>query len=118
VGGEFGVGSRKLLNLDGLSSLTHVGSDFTMGSNDLVENVDGLAALTQVGGQLLISANPALRDLGGLHNLESVGNGFTVILNEALPMCEAEELRDAIGLENIAGEISIADNNGGEVCAP
>jgi len=37
-------------------------------------------------------------------------------LNDLLPTCEAENLRDNIGIENIGGEITITGNDAAGTC--
>ncbi|OQX68463.1 MAG: hypothetical protein B6A08_10025 [Sorangiineae bacterium NIC37A_2] len=58
-----------------------------------------------------------LKSLSGLLGVTSVGGKLTIESNSALPTCEAEGLRDAIGAANIQGEITISGNGGGGDCA-
>lgn len=78
----------------------------------------GLRSLKTVEGDLIVQQNTVLKSLSGLLGVTSVGGKLTIESNSALPTCEAEGLRDAIGAANIQGEITISGNGGSGDCAP
>jgi hypothetical protein len=84
VGGNLGIEVTSLTNLDGLSSLTSVGGDLAITSNDVLTDISGLSSLTSVGGDLNISNNDALTDISGLSNLTAVGGALSIANNPAL----------------------------------
>jgi hypothetical protein len=106
-----------LENVDALSSLTSVEGFVMIDSNTVLENLDGFGAVTSIGENLSITRNPALSQLRGLHNVGSLSSGLSITNNAALPACEAELLRDSIGVANIAGMIEIEENTGTGDCA-
>jgi len=73
-------------------------------------NFEGLDSLTSVGGAMGIFENTALASLSGLENITYVGGQLSIQNNVVLPTCEAEWLRDNIGVENIGGTIDISYN--------
>jgi hypothetical protein len=81
-----------------------------MSFNPSLTDVDGLAALWGISGSLLLEENEALVDLTGLQGVSTVGGDFTIIGNGALTNAEAELLRDAIGMSNIGGLVTISNN--------
>jgi len=96
--------SDALTNLDGLESLTSVGS-LSIGNNDALTNLDGLENLTSVGAGVNIVANDALTDLGGLGSLTSVGASLTISQNSALTNI------DGLGsLTSVGGNLWIQSN--------
>jgi cysteine-rich repeat protein len=110
------VNSPGLSRLLGLNSLASVGGDLVVRENEWLSDLNGLDGLTSVGGILLIYRNPRLVNLHALGSLASVGGDFTVVENTGLPSCEAEWLRDSIGLDNISGLVAINGNDPRGVC--
>ncbi len=83
-GAVFIVSNNSLINIDGLESLSSIGSMAAGGGadqtdclfivgNPLLENVNGLNSLESVENELLILANGSLTDVSGLNNLKHVG---------------------------------------------
>lgn len=108
--------NQKLENIDGLASVTSA-TEVMIWANSELKSVDGLRSLTAIEGSLLIYLNPDLTQLRELHGITMVGERLSITNNAMLPTCEAEALRDAIGVENIGGTISIAENAGTGGCA-
>lgn len=72
-----------------------------------LRSVDSLLNLSGEIGSLEITDNPTLRSLVGLEGITAVRGPFTITGNGSLPRCEAEALRDRIGLADITGPITI-----------
>jgi hypothetical protein len=105
-----------LTNLVGLDGLSAVPRSVTIRDNDALTSLDGMSALTTIGEMLMISQNDALIDLSGCNGLTHVGTDLVVTENVTLPTCEAERLRDEIGVENIGGKITIYGNDDNGTC--
>jgi hypothetical protein len=74
--------------------------------------------LVRVARELKIRDNPALRSLHALSALSSIGLRLSVTQNSTLPTCEAEWLRDRIGVAQIPGGALIEGNDDLGACAP
>jgi hypothetical protein len=72
-----------------------------------------VSALTE---DLTLAENGLLSDLHGLDGLRSVSGSFFISDNRSLPTCEAERLRNLIGLANIGQVPNIEGNNDEAVC--
>ena len=72
--------------------------------------------IQSVGGNLEVFINNSLTSLQDLENLGSVGGTLEVYSNPLLATCEAEWLEATIGLEHIAGEIRIENNDDTGTC--
>jgi hypothetical protein len=84
--------------------------------NDSLANLDELETLTD--GMLLngveIEYNGALTSIAALRNIQGINFDLTITDNPILPTIgEAEALRDAIGVGNIGGSITISGNGPG-----
>ncbi len=111
------AGNLALLNLDGLSGLTHVGrelrfeknprGDLIIHQNALLGSLDGLGALEAVGANLIISANDFLTDVGGLDALSTVGWEFKIIDNPRLERDDAQAAGDGVAA---LGGLILSDN--------
>lgn len=93
----------------GLEGLQAIGGSLIVSRTGLVD-LGGLENVRAVGYELELSSNEDLTDVTALHGVESVGGDLQIYMNTALPTASAEALRDAIGVENIAGEIQIEGN--------
>jgi hypothetical protein len=51
-----------------------------------------------------------------VHNVGSLLGDLLIAQNAALPACEAEQLRDAIGADDIAGAVVLEGNTGAGSC--
>ena len=67
----------------------------------------------EVGGGLTLHNNLILADVTALHDLPAVPGDFTVTNNGWLYTSEATALRDAIGVANIGGTVTISGNAAG-----
>ena len=79
ISGFLSISGADINNLDGLSSLTSVGSLF-INYNPALTNLNGLSSLTTVGRTLEIVDNPLLRNLDGLSSLISLSEELFPIL--------------------------------------
>jgi hypothetical protein len=111
VGGSLELGRlRYVRELSGLRSLSGVGGDLVLGSLNRLEDLDGLSALNLVEGSLLIDDNAQLQRVDGLSGIGGLGGDLSITFNPWLPTSEATALRDNIGVENIAGSVTITGN--------
>jgi len=85
VGGALEIRGHSLQNLDGLSSLTEVGSSsggaLRITFNDLLTDLDGLGALQRIGDTLEIVGNQLIEDLDGLAQIDDEGAAIELIVN-------------------------------------
>jgi hypothetical protein len=131
VGRNLTLVNTSLEDLGGLAAIETVAGDLALTDNDDLASAS-LPALEQLGGSFLVADDPALtgmafdqltyvgndlevRDNTGLAtltfaSLAEIAGGLTITDNTELPTCTAEELRDAIGTDQIGGEISISGN--------
>jgi hypothetical protein len=106
-----------LVDFRGLDNIANIGN-LDVRFNDSLTSVRGLESLTTVA-IFTIFANDRLASLRALANLRSAtGRSFVVQRNRLLPTCEAEWLRDNIGVANIAGMIYISENDDTGTCPP
>jgi hypothetical protein len=121
-------GNDSLVSLAGLAGHTTLGA-LTIHDNGSLQNLDGLESLTTIDGNLEISdyheacdeacgQTDVLSSLRGLSGLNYVGGELRIMDNLALATCEAEWLRDQIGLANIGGGAFIAGNADNGTCTP
>jgi hypothetical protein len=96
-----------LTSLDGLSCLTEIRDENDLGD---LETIGTWGSSSWASGQLLIDENPALSDVTALHGVESVASDFHVSENATHATTAVEALRDAIGSENIGGNVTISGN--------
>jgi len=73
-------------------------------------DLDGLSALSTVGDSLTLSLQPDLIDVTGLHGLTAILGDLLITDNTSLSEADIEALIEAIGEENISGEITVSDN--------
>src|ERR1044071_4662852 len=82
------VSAGNITNLNGLSELTSIEGDLTIGfglnGNTALANLDGLSNLTSVGWTVSISRNSALQNIAGLSKLISIGQSLSIINNSVL----------------------------------
>lgn len=103
--GSMNISSNSALtNLDGLSGLMTAGS-IAIDSNAALLNVDGLSSLVSVSGELNINNNTLLTDFSGLGSLTEVGT-LLVDNNDALTDFAMPSL------VAVTGEMSITRNDG------
>lgn len=99
-----------LTDIDTLTTLSAVGGNLTVRYNDALPNIDGLSGVTSIGGRLFIERNESLLTVSGLRGTENIAGDFIIEDNTALPTSDAEALRDAIGIANIGGTVTISGN--------
>jgi hypothetical protein len=139
------AGGLTLSNNDALTDLSALSGQTTLEhlvitSNALLSSLAGLESVESITNSLSIVpicrteyedwdeemenpirrcyGNDALMSLRALANLRSVGGNFEVRENRALASCEAEWLRDSVGVANIGGTVSVSGNTGTATCAP
>ncbi len=93
-----------MVDLSGLGKIAEMDS-LTLFDMSSLRSLDGLESLEELG-DLSIYRNANLVDLQGLYGLTRV-ESLTIANNAALSAEEAEALLDAIGRENIQGEIIV-----------
>ena len=101
-----------LTSVDGLENITALSESLYLEENDTLTDLGGLANLRSVGDGLRIRNHAQLTDLSPLLGIESVGGVVDIEYNRCLTASEAEGLVAGIGEQNIAGEISLDDNDG------
>jgi Leucine-rich repeat (LRR) protein len=112
--GFSGAGIADFTALAGLTGAVNFISVNDMPALATLDGLEGLTAASQVG----VAGNPVLTSVRGLSGLTEVSLAFTIVDNDVLPTCEAEWLRDHVGVENIGGDISIDGNDDAGVCPP
>jgi hypothetical protein len=116
----------ELASLVALSSHTFLGGLSIVGNQKLA-GVDGLENVGEAAGEVIIGSdvipcntecplNEALTSLRGLSGLSYIDGNLRIGQNPSLPACEAEWLRDSIGVENIAGGVQLFENAGAGTC--
>lgn len=105
LGGNFSIGTYlggnwDLDSLAGLDKITHIDGSFSIIGDGHLINLMGLKSLNSVGGDLIIQGNASLMTLAGLESLYSIGG--------ELKISDNNELTSLMGLENIHAS-SIAD---------
>jgi hypothetical protein len=116
AGDIFISGEEDPASLEGFHNITSIGGSLRLFGP--VRNVDGLRGLTQVGRDVSVVSNAFLQNLRGMSSVVSVGGSLAVERNPALPACEAEWLRDNIGVGNVGGTVSLVGNTGTGTCPP
>lgn len=102
-----------LTDLSPLSNVTQA-ERLVVEDNPALRDLDGFQQVTILN-ELRVERNATLSSLQGLDGLTAVTDRFFITENPVLPTCEAERLRDHIGIANI-GYASIADNDDTGVC--
>jgi hypothetical protein len=128
VVGQLTISGEEITNVDGLSSLTSIGSHFFINSCGALLDVDGLSNLKSVGGAMHFVDNDALVDVNGLSNIGSVGSTLLFAGNDALVHLDGlggvtsaeqieintnsalESINGLSGLSSIEGRVSIDAN--------
>jgi hypothetical protein len=120
--------------MQGLQSLTRVGTIFQLSANPRLRSVEHARSLANIDGGLIILDNAELQSLSGLESLVSVGptlrvrqnrslnsieaisgiecvEYLTIAENTSLPNCEAEALRDRMLAEGCLPSSNISENS-------
>ncbi len=109
VEGDVSIGDYNgtdITNLNGLSVLTFIGGNLSIGGNDVLSSMTGLDNVTSIGGNLSIGENVTLTSLTGLENVTSVGGDLWIANTAALT-----SLMGLDNLTSIGGVIRIYFNN-------
>jgi len=101
-------GCDAFLGFDGFPAL--VEGKLAISENGALETLDGLEALRTVVESVLIAGNPALVDIDVLYGITSVAGDVWITDNMSLTDAKAQALVDAIGRENIEGDVWIEGN--------
>jgi hypothetical protein len=111
------VSKTGLEDLRGLEGVVSFGV-LSLTENPKLETLSGLEHLVNLN-ELELEDNASLSSLHALAALKSVrGDGFSITDNPKLPTCEAEWLRDHVGVDNIGGATNIAGNDDTAGCGP
>lgn len=107
VGGTLGVVNNPALNsIQGLRNLEIVGNHLDIYGNDALVDLEGLNSVRTIGGVLQIWNNDNVTHIDALHMVEEVAGGLLVEGNPMLDPCAVRDLLDAIGTDNIGGELN------------
>jgi hypothetical protein len=121
VGGTLTIGAASLTTLDGLNNLVSVGGDLFFFNCATLTDLNGLRSLATVTGLLSITNSPGktsvLASLGGLGGLTKVGK-LKIERNNNLPTCEAQALREKLGLPKDDPIVSICENRQDDCSEP
>jgi hypothetical protein len=114
------AGNPQVEHLRGLPALTHLdGLELT--EQPGLTSLEGLEAVIGMDGVLRLSENANLASLRALASVDHA-RALLVENNPKLPTCEAEWLRDNIGVENIVNPygdaITISGNDDAGTCVP
>jgi len=84
VGSDFYIASTAVSNVNPLSNLVSVGKSLAITNNNALANVDGLSNLTFIGEHLSFHDDISLTNVNGLSKLTSIGGGVTLSGNRML----------------------------------
>jgi hypothetical protein len=135
------VAMNEAVDLEALSGLTTIPGDLVIRASRGIVSLEGLRNLKSVQGNVVVEAtcqvfyednpddydddpvavtvcsrNAALTSLRGLRGITSIGNDLTIRGNPVLPACDAEWLRDHVGVANIGGTVTLLENTGVGSC--
>ena len=110
IEGDVQIHGEDITNLEGLSIVTSIGGDLTVGDNSIyaypannaLESLIGLEGLTSVGGNLVIAKNASLLNLTGITNLAFVVGDLIIFCNDTL-----NSLNGLGNLSSIEGDLKI-----------
>ena len=111
IEGTVYINGTDITNLNGLSVLTSIGGNLTIGSlnntnqNPNLTNLTGLNNLASVGVSLYINNNMALGDLTGLEGLTTITKSLSIVQNSVL-----QELTGLNNLTTIGEKLTISSN--------
>jgi hypothetical protein len=104
IEGDVKIGGD-IIDLNGLSLITHIGGSLTIQLTNVLTNLIGLTSLSSIGENLFIAQNSSLTSLSGVPSLSNIGWGFEITANDALINLSGLE-----GLTSIGGSIRIDEN--------
>ena len=88
-----------------LDSLEHAKSRIYINDNSHLQSLEGLEALRTVSYFVELKDNRELIDITSLHTITSIGGDLTITGNARLTAASVQALVEAIGEDNIGGEI-------------
>jgi hypothetical protein len=110
--GNLLVEGEDIVNLDGLSELTTVGTILRIHNNPILTSVSGLSALDSVSA-LSVSGNDALTNLTGLSGLDSLWGSLSLRDNAALANVDGLTSLTSVGFEvTVSNNTALTDLSG------
>ena len=116
LAGGIDWGNNSLTDLNGITSLSYIGGDLNIYSNQNLETLIGLDNLTTIsGGTIAIQFNHSLTSLAGLNNLNSSNVHIRIDHNDGLENLTGLECLTSTGgfyigyndgLKNFSGSVS------------
>lgn len=106
VGAKFHIGRNDQLTRLSFPALESVAEDIWISGHPVLEDLDGFESFVEARYHIDLIDNEALVDLDGWHTLEYVGGDLGITGNTALADEEIDELVEAIGEENIGGDVT------------
>ena len=100
--------SQSMTQID-FSRVTAIEEDMTFQTTGLTD-LDSLGNLRTVGGSISVDNNDSLTDISGVMGITYIGGDLRVSDNDNLSDADIQAWVDAIGEENIEGEVSIWGN--------
>ncbi len=86
-------GQDKIVNLDGLSSVTSIVGDLNISDNYFLPSLSGFHNLASIHGKLSIQGNTSLKSLSGLNNIDPASiMDLQIIGNDSLSICAIESI--------------------------
>jgi len=100
---------RSLVDMTGLGQLEHITETLRIRSNIGLQTLEGLQGVREVG-TLRISQNRELYSVEALHGITRVHGDVFITNNPRLTPEAVDALLDAIGADQIGGEVTVMDN--------
>lgn len=118
VEGSIRISGTTLTNLDFMACVQEVTGDVTLYDNDLLTDVQGLWSLTTLGTDFVFSSNDAIETFDGLPNVEVLVNNLIMRENASLRRIDGfHQLEEIVGSgvdpdteQTIGGNITIQEN--------
>ena len=101
ISGSLLIQESSLKTLNGLNSLTSIGVDLLITSNDSLESLEGLNNLTEVDRDLHVWENDNLLTLEGLNGLRKIGRDLSFWHSPSVSPGGFSPLRSFRGLDNL-----------------
>lgn len=105
------VGNRSLTDITGLSNVTSVGHTITISGDSLLTNLDGLSGITSIE-EIDITGNAALTSISGLSNLTTVSILLAIQNDRALPNLDGLSNLTTVGGISILGDYLLTNIDG------
>lgn len=101
IEGHVRISGNDITSLEGLNSITSIGSNLTINSNPVIPSLYGLENLTTIEGQLSITKNDMLTDISGIASIEANTIDTLVISeNPLLDACDVSSICDYLVEQN------------------